>query len=128
VPNWASCERRLFRERWIALDAPRHLYHFTPRTLGAMLARCGFVPGRVTVAAPPLSLSSNVLRWLGSTFLRRGQAKVLHTPLAARPATNSISPLRRFLIALVSQTMRLPNAALNRLNRGAAISVVARKV
>ena len=42
VPNMASFQARAFREKWYHLDVPRHLYHFTPRTLGGMLAEAGF--------------------------------------------------------------------------------------
>jgi 2-polyprenyl-3-methyl-5-hydroxy-6-metoxy-1,4-benzoquinol methylase len=41
VPNFASLESRVFGERWVAVDAPRHLYQFTPKTLLAMLERGG---------------------------------------------------------------------------------------
>jgi len=41
VPNFAGIESRLFGERWVAVDAPRHLYHFTPRTLRELLKRNG---------------------------------------------------------------------------------------
>jgi 2-polyprenyl-3-methyl-5-hydroxy-6-metoxy-1,4-benzoquinol methylase len=34
VPNWACWQRRiLFRNRWSALDLPRHQQHFSPRAL-----------------------------------------------------------------------------------------------
>lgn len=42
VPNFAGLEARIFGERWIAIDAPRHLYQFTPRTLRAILEKNGF--------------------------------------------------------------------------------------
>lgn len=42
VPNMASFQARVFREKWYHLDVPRHLYHFTPRTLNSMLAEAGF--------------------------------------------------------------------------------------
>src|SRR5690606_18648428 len=32
VPNFESFDSQLYRENWAALDVPRHLYHFTPRT------------------------------------------------------------------------------------------------
>ncbi|HOX29344.1 MAG TPA: hypothetical protein PLQ76_09350, partial [bacterium] len=41
VPNFAGLESRLFGERWVAVDAPRHLYHFTEKTLRAMLEKNG---------------------------------------------------------------------------------------
>lgn len=124
VPNWGSLERRVFREKWIAVDAPRHLYHFTPRTLVNMLSISGFTPERVRASAPPLSLSSNVLRWLGDTLLRNGQAKAL---MASRSSPAPVSRLRHHLVRLISQAMSLPNALLNCLNIGSGITVIARK-
>ena len=47
VPNIASLEARLFRNRWYPLDLPRHLYHFTPKTLRAMLRNTGFRVTRI---------------------------------------------------------------------------------
>ena len=37
VPNWASWQARLFGRRWFHIDAPRHLFHFTPRALQRLL-------------------------------------------------------------------------------------------
>lgn len=127
VPNWASLERRVFHEKWIAVDAPRHLYHFTPQTLVKMLSICGFTPESVKASAPPLSLSSNVLRWLGDTFLRKGQAKALMMPSSSQASSASVSTSRRILIGLIRQAMNLPNAVLNSLNLGSGITVIARK-
>lgn len=42
VPNAASYQARWFGGDWFALDAPRHRYHFTPRTLGRLLSETGF--------------------------------------------------------------------------------------
>ncbi len=42
VPNFASWERRFFGRCWHALELPRHLQHFTPRTLRMMLSDTGF--------------------------------------------------------------------------------------
>lgn len=47
VPNFASIEARIFGRRWYSLDAPRHLYHFTPRTLVAALDVAGLKPRRI---------------------------------------------------------------------------------
>jgi SAM-dependent methyltransferase len=43
VPNLDSGSFRLFGPSWFGLDLPRHLVHFTPLTLRAMLERAGFV-------------------------------------------------------------------------------------
>ncbi len=41
LPNAASFDATLYGRHWIAWDAPRHLYHFTPATLGKLLNRHG---------------------------------------------------------------------------------------
>lgn len=47
VPNAAALEFALFRQHWYALHLPNHLYHFTPRTLRAVLDRGGWQMQRV---------------------------------------------------------------------------------
>lgn len=42
VPDAGSLDFRVFRDRWFALELPRHLYHFTPSTSRAMLEICRF--------------------------------------------------------------------------------------
>jgi SAM-dependent methyltransferase len=42
VPNYSSLERRVFGTRWFGLDVPRHLYHFEPSSIRAMLRAGGF--------------------------------------------------------------------------------------
>jgi 2-polyprenyl-3-methyl-5-hydroxy-6-metoxy-1,4-benzoquinol methylase len=41
VPNFSSWERILFGPWFNGLDAPRHLYQFTPRTVGKLLEKAG---------------------------------------------------------------------------------------
>ena len=45
VPNFASLQAMLFRKHWYALDVPRHLWHFTPRSLEILLNETGFAVG-----------------------------------------------------------------------------------
>ncbi|MCS6851550.1 MAG: class I SAM-dependent methyltransferase [Gemmataceae bacterium] len=47
VPNIDSLPFRWFRAAWFGLDLPRHLIHFSPWTLQAMLEKGGFRPGPV---------------------------------------------------------------------------------
>jgi SAM-dependent methyltransferase len=42
TPNVESWEASLFRGNWYGLDAPRHLYLFSPATLELLLRQCGF--------------------------------------------------------------------------------------
>ncbi len=41
VPNFGSWEAQWSRDHWFHLDVPRHLTHFTPKTLGRMLGEAG---------------------------------------------------------------------------------------
>jgi SAM-dependent methyltransferase len=42
VPNAASLQARLFGDRWLALDLPRHLVHITPPALLSQVEALGF--------------------------------------------------------------------------------------
>jgi hypothetical protein len=42
VPNLASAQARMGRDRWFHLDVPRHRTHFTPDGLGRLLEARGF--------------------------------------------------------------------------------------
>ncbi len=42
VPNPDSCDARYYGEYWAAYDVPRHLWHFTPKTLNQLTAKYGF--------------------------------------------------------------------------------------
>ena len=48
VPNAASLQARLFGDRWLALDLPRHLVHLTPPALLAQVEALGFRVERVS--------------------------------------------------------------------------------
>jgi SAM-dependent methyltransferase len=41
VPNLASWQANRFGRHWLHLDVPRHLFHFTPVTLRALVERAG---------------------------------------------------------------------------------------
>ena len=60
VPNFGSPEARIGRAGWFHLDVPRHLVHFTPSTLTAILAAAGFRPVKVTHLVPEYDLFSFV--------------------------------------------------------------------
>jgi ubiquinone/menaquinone biosynthesis C-methylase UbiE len=42
VPNLASLQYRLSKDKWFHLDVPRHLYHFTPSVLTRLVNASGF--------------------------------------------------------------------------------------
>jgi len=42
IPNFECFERKLFGRRWMHLNAPRHLFHFTPQTMKPLLEEAGY--------------------------------------------------------------------------------------
>jgi 2-polyprenyl-3-methyl-5-hydroxy-6-metoxy-1,4-benzoquinol methylase len=58
VPNFGSLARSVLRTYWFPLELPRHLYHFTPKTLGALLRKAGFE--KVTLKGVPSALSDTL--------------------------------------------------------------------
>jgi SAM-dependent methyltransferase len=67
VPNIASWQARLCGRWWYPLDAPRHLFHFTPRSLWAAFEAAGFSSSRcaaVPDAACRRLFRRSVERWL----------------------------------------------------------------
>ncbi len=42
VPNFESLERKLTKDKWYHFDIPRHLFHFSPETIGKMLCKADF--------------------------------------------------------------------------------------
>ncbi len=42
VPNVASLQARFFGRHWYAFDVPRHLHHYSPRSLEILLEEAGF--------------------------------------------------------------------------------------
>ena len=127
VPNWGGIEQRLFRERWIAVDAPRHLYHFTISTLSALLAVCGFDSMILKTQASPLSLSNNLLRWAGDIFLRHGESKFSSAGLDAVSNQPSLIQPRKILINTTHWLMKIPNALISFFNQGSGILLIAHK-
>ncbi len=42
IPNGGSWEAKLFGRCWYALELPRHLHQFSPRSIRTLLGQCGF--------------------------------------------------------------------------------------
>ena len=97
VPNFASLEARLFGRRWYSLDAPRHLYHFTPATLRAIVSTAGLRPVRLVHSSGTAGLVYSVMGDLTGLSLRlRGR------PLAERTYTRLVALLDRVVQPLCS--------------------------
>jgi len=89
VPNLASWQARWTGPRWVHLDVPRHLFHFTPETLGRLVRETGFAVERVT----QLSFEHGSYGWLCAAV--RGLAETRRPPTLA--GAFALSPLGAFL-------------------------------
>jgi len=72
VPNIHSAMRWGFGTRWAGWQPPYHVYHFTPATIGRLVARAGFSHIRVRCASVGTALDSLMAgrgatgRWLAT--------------------------------------------------------------
>lgn len=67
-PNIDSIQAKIGGPVWFHLDVPRHLYHFSPETLGNMMKKAGFTIVRVrqhSVEQNPFGLLQSILNRLG---------------------------------------------------------------
>lgn len=99
VPNFQSIDRVLFKSYWYPLELPRHLYHFGPRTLRALLGQCGFEVDSIrgTPAAIPVTASLQLL-WNHWRNKSTGLAIALN-PLLLIPAFIATAILGRFRLS-----------------------------
>lgn len=76
VPNMRSWQARLFGKWWAVLDPPRHLHHFTPKSLRQALLTTGFADIWSSSPPDPLAAShfeqSVILRLRHLLWARRG--------------------------------------------------------
>lgn len=56
VPNFSSWQARMFGRHWFHLDFPRHLYHFTARSLQAAIQQADFETVSLRTFAPDQQL------------------------------------------------------------------------
>lgn len=137
VPNITSLQARLFGRWWAVLDVPRHLHHFSPRSLRHALVLAGF--GRVQCSVPPdpdaaYAFELSTLLWL------RGRQR----PKEAAPADTAgdhpdgspapeqvypaVPPLgKRVFRWTARHVLYAPVAIENLIGRSATLLAVARK-
>lgn len=74
VPNFASWQAQFAGPKWLHLDPPRHLVHFTPKTLTETLERAGLRLVEISYTSP----EHDPYGWVESTINRlTGRANTL---------------------------------------------------
>jgi len=70
VPNFSSLLRRLFGKSWHFIDLPRHLFHFTKKSIKGMLKEAGFkslsisTVSNICYSNPSVGYSESLRVWL----------------------------------------------------------------
>jgi SAM-dependent methyltransferase len=116
VPNAASLQARLFGDRWLALDLPRHLVHISPPALLSQLEALGFRVERVSY----LRGGQVVFGWLHGLIGRLPGHPDLYDTIRRAQARHAAQGRAFRLYALAAAVAALPVALL-----GAAIEVAA---
>jgi SAM-dependent methyltransferase len=62
IPNIDSYDSRVMREKWVHLDAPRHLYFYPPDALSALCLQFGLLPVHVSTS-DRLSVTLSLIAW-----------------------------------------------------------------
>jgi SAM-dependent methyltransferase len=94
TPNMAGLMSRLFKEDWMALEPPRHLWLFTPNTLQTCVERAGFRVERL-LTRPFLSHVNYEKSW---RIRLQGHARGNLRPCDAGPVARGLDRLERGLL------------------------------
>lgn len=125
VPNLASWQAGFGRNLWLHLDVPRHLIHFTPRSLELLLQRVGFANVRMQFN----SFEHDPIGWVQSVLNRvfTPANALIRYLMGLDPLNIKVvgSVIIGSLIALLSIPMSMVSWACR---SGAIVTVIARKV
>jgi SAM-dependent methyltransferase len=125
VPNFGSWQSRIGGKKWLHLDVPRHLFHFSLQSLNYCLNKSGFAITQVSYRSfehDPYGWSQSILNRLFKSHNR------LTRSLMRLEKTSILSVIHLVLAALIS-ILSLPiTIASWFFNSGAIIEVTAEKV
>lgn len=78
VPNINSISFKIFKSYWYPLDAPRHLFQFSPETLSNLLKKHGFKNIKIKYNQSPYILIRSVLFVLGFSKVEKRVAALVY--------------------------------------------------
>jgi SAM-dependent methyltransferase len=122
VPNFSSWQSRWAGAKWMHLDVPRHLVHFTPESMAATLQRSGLKVRSIGFASP----EHDPYGWIESSVSRTSGR--LHTITRFLMGLDPLGP-RVFLASLAGGVLLAPalflSAASWLTGNGALMEIVA---
>jgi SAM-dependent methyltransferase len=111
VPNIASYQARIFGDRWLALDLPRHLSHLSDRALVSGLERAGFEVDHTS----PVRGGQVVFGWLHGLVKSLPGNPDLYDAIRQPEARSAPLTALRRLFTLAAAAVLLPLALLGSL-------------
>jgi ubiquinone/menaquinone biosynthesis C-methylase UbiE len=106
VPNFGSLAAKIFKQYWVAIDAPRHLFHFTEKTIHTMLDKAGFNVLISRRRALPGSISQSL------NYLLHRESKL---------------PKETITHLVLNYVKRIPNTLIKVLQLGGELEIIAQK-
>jgi SAM-dependent methyltransferase len=137
VPNIASSQARIFGKWWYWLDVPRHLWHFSPRSLRRALEVAGFADTWCR-AIPDwegaMVFETSMIYWLrGRSLARQGaevrpaEGQTVGEALEGRVCPSIPSAGKRAFRWFLRNMLYLPLAIENVAGRSVEVLAIARK-
>jgi SAM-dependent methyltransferase len=118
MPNIDSWEARLFGSYWYGLELPRHLFHFSPQSIRALMPTLGFQ--EVALNTPRASYIERSLGYVGSRVLQTfgfnpaPQSSFQHRSIPSRVARKAMR------LAIIAPISAIASAA----GRGPSMEIV----
>lgn len=107
VPNAGSLEFGLFKDAWYALHLPNHLYHYSPKTLRAVLWRGGWVTEKIHHQRVLSNLFASIGYVLSDMGLRTFSTNwLMNFPINAGKLHYVLYPIS-FVLGALGQTGRM---------------------
>jgi len=120
TPNFSSLERRVLLGQWGMFCYPEHISFYSPRTLNAILRRCGYE--KVSLTTENISVF-RIIQFLNRKKVSAGSISNRNPELVAAAAQTAVSNSRLLLFA-----KKIVNVILNITNTGTSLIAVYRKV
>jgi len=68
VPNYASLDRRIFKEEWNGFEIPLHLNHFTPASINTLTKLTGFTCKKIIHTIRPSDMVSSLTNYFENKY------------------------------------------------------------
>ena len=97
TPNIDCADAVFFQDCWYALDAPRHCFLFSSRTIRLLLEQSGFTISRLWYQYHPTVPARSLLYWLEERGMTRTRNRLARWSRFLELGVAISTPLRRLL-------------------------------